>query len=111
MAITVSATKAVRTSDQFQGSYQNLYNITAALSFAAIAAGAEDTGDITAPGVALGDHVIAYGFSADAEENIFFYNVFVSAANTISVSATNVSGSSDTPAPGTIKIVVGRPKF
>lgn len=111
MAITTSAVVANKTSDQFQGSYSDLMNITATLAFAEIATGAEDTGSITATGVALGDHVIAYGFNADPEENIFFYQVYITAANTIAVSATNTSGSNDTPGPTQIKIVVGRPKF
>lgn len=111
MAITTSAVRAVKASDQFQGSYEYLMNVTATLSWAAIGAGAEDTGSITATGVALGDHVIGFGFNADPEENIFFYQVYVTAANTLAVSCTNASGSSDTPGPTQIKIVVGRPKF
>lgn len=111
MAITTSAITANKNSDQFQASYSDVFQITATLSFAEIVAGAEDTGSITATGVALGDHIIAYGFNADPEENIFFYQVYVTAANTIAVSATNTSGSNDTPGPTQIKIVVGRPKF
>jgi len=112
MAITVSAvTKKEQGSKQFQGAYSEMFTVTATLSFAAIGAAAEDSGAITVPGVALGDHIISYGFNVDAEENIFFFNPSVSAANTVTLSVTNASGSSDTPAPTQIKLLVGRPNW
>lgn len=111
MAITVSSPSSERGVKQFRGAYKEMWEVTATLAFAAIAAAAEDTGDITVPGVAVGDHIIGYGFNADSEENIFFYNVKVSAADTVSLSATNASGSSDTPAPTQIKLLIGRPAW
>jgi hypothetical protein len=111
MAITVSAIKPSGGAKSYRGAYSNQKYVTATLSFASIAAAAEDTGDITVPGVLTGDHVIAYGFNADPEENIFFYQVFVTAANTVTLSVTNASGSSDTPAPTQIKFIVGRPTW
>lgn len=112
MAITVSGT-TYRGPErgQFQAQFTELFGVTATLAFAEITAGAEDTGAITVPGVALGDAVIAYSFNLDAEPNVFAYQVIVSAANTVEVTATNLSGSSDTPAPTNIKVLVGRPAW
>jgi len=110
MAITVSAIKQ-GTGGQFRGIYSNLKTVTATLAFAAIGASAEDSGAITVPGVLVGDHVISYGFNDDPEENIFMYNPMVTAANTVTLSCTNVSAGSDTPLPTKIKLLVGRPTW
>jgi len=88
-----------------------MWEVSATLSFASIAAGAEDTGDITVSGVAVGDQVIAFGFNADPEENIFLFNPMVSAADTVSLSVTNLSGSTDTPLPTEVKLLIGRPSW
>ena len=61
MAITVSSPSVQRGREQFGGFYSDFWEVTATLSFAAIAAGAEDTGDITVNGVAVGDQVIGFG--------------------------------------------------
>ena len=111
MAITVSSPSVDRGARQFQGAFKEMWQVTATLSFAAIGAGAEDTGDITVNGVAVGDSVIAFAVNADPEENIFVYNPMVSAANTVSFSVTNLSGSSDTPAATEVKLLIGRPNW
>lgn len=112
MAITISSVdKKLQGSQQFQGIFKEMWAVTATVSFAAAAAAGEDTGAITVPGVAVGDMVVALGFNADPEENIFFYQAMVSAANTVSLSFTNASGSSDTPGPTQIKILIGRPSW
>lgn len=110
MAITVSAVKS-GSGGQFRGLYTNQKTVTATLSFAAIGAAAEDSGAITVPGVLVGDHVIAYGFNDDPEENIFFYQPMVTAANTVTLSVTNASAGSDTPLPTKIKMLIGRPTW
>ena len=109
MAITISSVdKKLQGSQQFQGIFKEMWAVTATVSFAAAA---EDTGAITVPGVAVGDMVVALGFNADPEENIFFYQAMVSAANTVSLSFTNASGTSDTPGPTQIKLLIGRPSW
>ena len=100
MAITVSSPSVDRGARQFQGAFKEMWQVTATLSFAAIGAGAEDTGDITVNGVAVGDSVIA-----------FVYNPMVSAANTVSLSVTNLSAGSDTPAATEVKLLIGRPNW
>ena len=112
MAITVSSVdKKEQGLGQFQGVYSEMWKVTATLSFAAIGAAAEDSGAITVNGVAVGDHILSYGFNADPEENIFFYNPSVSAANTVTLSVSNLSAGSDTPLPTQVKLLVGRPNW
>ena len=110
MAITVSDIKT-HNHESPLGLYKGFWTAKATLSFASITAGAWDSGTITITGVDLGDHVVSYGLNLDPEENIFIYNVLITAADTVTLSVYNESGSGDTPAPTEIKLVVGRPQW
>ena len=110
MTKTVSNTKTQKSRSLLQV-YSGFWTTSSTLAFAAIAAGAEDSGSIIVTGVALGDHIVSFGFNTDPEENIFIYNPMVTAADTVTLSVTNLSGSSDTPTPTQIKLLIARPKW
>lgn len=113
MAVTTSAININRDRKQFHGAFVEQWFVEMTLAFAAVGDGAEDTGTATVAGldVSKGDAVIAYGFNADAEENIFFYQVYVSADNTLAISVTNTSASNDTPGPTKMWVLIGRPAW
>ena len=112
MAFTTStAILAQEASTQFQGSFTKLWNVTATINPASIAAAAEDTGTITVTGVAVGDMIVAYAPGVDLTFSALV-NVWVSAANTVTISISNVHASSALDlASSTCKFVIGRPSF
>jgi hypothetical protein len=112
MANTMTIGPVKQGKSQFQGMYKEMWTATVTTAFdTGITAAAEATFTVTIPGLALGDHVVSYGFNADPEENIFFVNCAVSAANTLAISMTNASGSTDTPGWTQMKFVIGRPSW
>lgn len=93
---------------QFGGMYSEMWGVKATLDAASAAAGAGATDTVTVPGVALGDHVISFGFGVS--ETNGSRRAFVSAANTVTIAFTNNTGTVDL-ASTTIKLVIGRPAF
>ncbi len=112
MAFTTSTVvRSERGVRQFGGAYSDMWVATLTVDPASIAAGAEDTGTFTIPGVAVGDHIISYGAAVnptiDAE-----VHVYVSAANTLTIRISNLNGSTALDlASSTWKVVIGRPAF
>ncbi|MBP9100482.1 MAG: hypothetical protein KBF68_03705 [Nitrosomonas sp.] len=77
---------------------------TAALNFASIAAAASEDLTITVAGAAVGDSV-SLGLPAAPTAGIVF-NAFVSAANTVTVRATNITAAPVDPASATYRATV-----
>lgn len=112
MAFTTATVAAVKQGgEQFRGVFNEIWQATLTVDPSSIAAGAEDTGTFTIPGVALGDMVIGVGagvnLTADGE-----VLAFVSAANTLTIRISNLNASSALDlASSTWKVVIGRPAF
>jgi len=98
----------VKSDNGFVGStgltLENVLGASAALNFASIAAAAQEDLTITVTGAAANDAVIL-GLPVAPTAGIVF-NAFVSAADTVTVRATNITGSSVDPASATYKVVV-----
>lgn len=76
----------------------------AALDFPSIAAASQATLNITVNGAAVNDEVIM-GLPAAPAAGIVF-NAFVSAANTVTIRATNVTAAAVDPASATYSVIV-----
>lgn len=112
MAFTTATVRFVEQGDkQFQGAFQEMWAVSLTVDPSSIAAGAEDSSTFTIPGVVLGDAVIAFGagvnLTVDAD-----VNVYVSAANTLTIRISNLnSGSALDLASSTWKVLIGRPSW
>ena len=110
MAFTTSTvTRVEQGNKQLQGAFSEMWFVTATVDPSSVAAGAEDTGTLTVPGVALGDMVVGYaaGVNQTVDADI---NVFVSAANTLTIRLSNLNGASALDlASSTWKVMVARP--
>lgn len=93
------------------GVFSEMWVATLTVDPASIAAGAEDIATFTIPNLALGDMVV--GFSAGVNQSVDAdINVWVSAANTLSVRISNLNASTALDlASNTWKVVLGRPAF
>lgn len=94
-----------------RGIWSDVWTIVLTVDPSSIAAGAEDIATFTIPNLALGDMVLGYvvGINQTVDADI---NVWVSAANTLSVRISNLNGASALDlASNTWKVVVGRPAF
>lgn len=106
---TVSSVKRQRS--QFQGIYDPQWLVTLTVDPASIAAGAEDIATFTVPGVALGDAVISWAPGVDLTTNADV-EVYVSAANTLSIRISNLHASSALDlASSPWKVLIGRPAW
>lgn len=108
---TATVSKVERGVKQFGGVYSDMWSIALTVDPSSIAAGAEDIATFTIPGVAVGDHVLSFSSgvnpTVDADSN-----VFVSAANTLSIRISNLNGASALDlTSSTWKVVVARPAF
>lgn len=110
MAFTTSTvTRVEQGNKQLQGAFVEMWFVTATVDPSSVAAGAEDTGTLTVPGVALGDMVVGFapGVNQTVDADI---NVFVSAANTLTIRLSNLNGAAALDlATSTWKIMVARP--
>jgi hypothetical protein len=112
MAFTTATVASVKQgTEQFRGVFSEMWQATLTVDPASIAAGVEDTGTFTIPGVAIGDMIIGVGpgvnLTADAE-----VSAYVSAANTLTIRISNLNASSALDlASSTWKVVIGRPAF
>ena len=91
MAFTTATVARIEQGNkQLQGAFSESWFATLTVDPASIAAGAEDTATFTIPGVALGDMVV--GFSAGVNLTVDGdVQIFVSAANTITVRISNLN--------------------
>ena len=100
-----------RGSKMFQGAFTDQWNANLTVDPASIAAAAEDSATFTIPGIALGDVVV--GFSAGVDLGATTgVQVYVSAANTLTISLTNYHASTALDlATSTWKVLIGRPSW
>lgn len=98
---------------QFQSFYSDLWAVDVPATFDTnITAGSEGEFTATVTGVRRGDVILGYAtYGGDPEPNIFFWNFNVDTDNTINISVTNASGSSDTPLVTGFKLLIGRPTW
>ena len=111
MANAITLSKVIDGTQQFQGAFKRMWEVTAAAVFDTnVAADAGEEFALTVPGVALGDMVIGIApGGADPEPNVFDYEAQVTAADTLNISV-HATGA-DTPLPTSFKILVGRPSW
>lgn len=105
---TATVSKVERGSKQYQGMFSDMWNATLTVDPASIAAAGEDSATFTIPGVALGDMVVGWSAGVDLTVNADV-QVYVSAANTVTVRISNLHASSALDlATSTWRVVVGR---
>lgn len=106
---TATVTRIEQGTRQIQGAFVEMWAVTLTVDPASIAAGAEDTATFTIPGVALGDAVLGYSLGVNQTVDCDA-NVWVSAANTITVRISNLNASVALDlASSTWKVLIGRP--
>ena len=108
---TATVAKVEQGNKQYQGMFSEMWQVTLTVDPASIAAGAEDSATFTVPGLALGDMVIgaSAGVNLTADAAV---EVFVSAANTLTIAISNLNAASALDlASSTWKVVIGRPAF
>lgn len=119
MANTFSVTSTVQNREQFQGLFNEMWQVTGSVADQdAISDDVSVDISLTVPGVALGDMVLGVSFSkalSDANASLTV-TAFVSAANTVILKLVNVDGTTDaydadTLNNGTFKILIGRPNW
>lgn len=81
--------------------------VTGSITYALIAGGATGTGNITVGGASVGD-IVLVGFAAAPTAGIN-YQGFVSAANTVTIRAFNITGGNVTPGATTFNVLVIKP--
>lgn len=108
---TATVTRIEQGSKQFQGAFTEQWLCNLTVDPASIAAAGEDIATFTVPGLALGDIVVGYsaGVNQTVDADI---NVWVSAANTLSVRISNLNASSALDlGTSTWKVLIGRPSW
>lgn len=112
MAFTTATVRSVEQGNkQFQGAFVDMWAVNLTADLASIAAGAEDTGVFTIPGIAVGDMVIgvAPGVNLTIDAEVL---AFVSAANTLTIRISNLNGAAALDlATSTWKVLIGRPAW
>jgi len=107
MAVTTFSGPVVSQNGFIVGSGATIAKVlsgSASLNFGSIAAAAQADLTITVTGAAAGDEVIM-GLPAAPAAGIVF-NAFVSAANTVTIRASNISAASVDPAAATYNVIV-----
>ena len=108
---TATVAKYERGAKQFQGAFTDAWNVKLTVDPASIAAAAEDSATFTIPGVALGDIVIGWSAGVDLGATTGC-RVYVSAANSLTISLTNYHASTALDlASSTWKVLIGRPSW
>ena len=108
---TATVQRIERGARQFQGVYSEMWTVRVTADPSSVAAGAEDSQTFTVPGLALGDMVIGWaaGVNITADADI---EVYVSAANTLTVRISNLNGSTALDlGSSTWRFLVGRPNW
>jgi hypothetical protein len=112
MAFTTATVQSVQQGvQQFPGAFKEMWLVSLTVDPASIAAGAEDIATFTVPNIALGDMVKCYstGVNPTVDADI---NIFISAANTLSIRISNLNGAAGLDlASSTWKVLIGRPAW
>ena len=103
---TASAVTVRAGNDQFRGLFSNTWLVKATLDAGSLSDGAGETDDVTVPGVALGDMVLAASLGVDLVG--LTVTGYVSATNTVKFRIQNESGSTVDLASSTLRIVIAR---
>ena len=103
---TASAVTVRAGNDQFRGLFSNTWLVKATLDAGSLSDGTGETDDVTVPGVALGDMVLAASLGVDLVG--LTVTGYVSAANTVKFRIQNESGSTVDLASSTLRIVIAR---
>ena len=117
MANTITLNTADRVGNQqFQGLYNDMWRVKATVTdHDAVAISDTAVLTITVPGVALGDHVIAYGLTMDQNDGTdqAVITFAVTAADTVSMFIHADAGefAADAITGAVAKILVGRPSW
>lgn len=108
---TATVAKYERGAKQFQGAFTDAWNTSLTVNPASIAAGAEDSATFTIPGLALGDVVVGFSAGVDLGATTLCA-VYVSAANTLTISLSNLHASTALDiASSTWKVLIARPSW
>ena len=119
MANTMAVSRVEQGSKQFQGAFREMWLVTGTVTDQdAIADDVTVAITLTVPGVALGDMVLGISFGksqADANAQLIVSG-FVSAANTVIMTLTNIDETTDaydadTLNGGGFKMLIGRPAW
>jgi hypothetical protein len=88
--------------------FLNIFQVTATLDPDNVTNGATGTATdtVAVPGVALGDVVL--GFSLSVDQAGVSRVAYVSAANTVTIVAQNLTGGAVNAASGTVRLLIGR---
>lgn len=103
---TASAVTVRAGNDQFRGLFSDTWLVKATLDAGSLSDGVGETDDVTVPGVALGDMVLAASLGVDLVG--LTVTGYVSAANTVKFRIQNESGSTVDLASSTLRIVIAR---
>ena len=108
---TATVTRVEQGSKQFQGAFTEQWLCNLTVDPASIAAAGEDIATFTVPGLALGDVVVGYSAGVDLTVDAAV-NVYVSAANTLSIRISNIHASAALDlGTSTWKVLIGRPSW
>jgi len=99
----------VRGTQQFQGAFSEMWEVTASIDADNLADAAGDNDTVAVPGVALGDIVLGMSFGVDLAG--MTVTAYVSAADTVTIRFQNESGGAVNLAATTIRILIGRPAW
>tara|TARA_R100000654_G_scaffold51276_1_gene77465 strand:+ start:5153 stop:5476 length:324 start_codon:yes stop_codon:yes gene_type:complete len=107
MALTSIVTN--RGVQQFQGAFDEMWVVSCAVDFGAVADGDEEDQQGTVDGLALGDMILGISLSIDVEDVTI--SGAVVAANTLNLQALNNTGGSKNLGAATAKVLIGRPAW
>lgn len=116
MANSITVTKSVQNREQFQGVYNEMWQVTLTCTDQdAVAIGDTAIIALTVPGIAAGDHVIGWGCTVDMSDGtdsavIMFQ---ATAANTLTLTIMADAGelAADSLNNGIFKVLIGRPNW
>lgn len=116
MANTIVVTRSVQNREQFQGIYNEMWQVTLTVSDQdAVAIGDTAIITLTIPGIAAGDHVIGWGCSVDMSDGTDSAVIMFqpTAANTLTLTIMADAGelAADALNNGVFKVLIGRPNW
>lgn len=108
---TATLTRVEQGNKQFQGAFSDMWFATLVIDPASVAAAGEDISNVTVPGLIIGDMIV--GYSAGVNQTVDAdFNVYVSAANTLTFRISNLHASVALDlTTSTWKVLIGRPAW
>ena len=116
MADTIVVTRSVQNREQFQGVYNEMWQVTLTVSDQdAVAIGDTKLINNTIPGVAAGDQVIGWGCSVDMSDGtdsaVIMFQVTAANVLTLTIMADAGELAADSLNNGIFKVLIGRPNW